>query len=405
MAKVYELRQTEVWDGNMAASHALRQAQVDLMVMYPITPSTPIVQNYSTFLANGYVDGEMVRVESEHAAMSGCVGAAAAGGRVTTATSSQGLALMIEVLYQAAGMRLPIVLNLVNRALASPLNIHCDHGDMYLTRDTGWVSLLTSNPQEVYDFTLMAFKISENLKVRIPTIVNQDGFICSHTASNVKTLSDKEAYDFIGEYIPHRAMLDFDNPVSYGAQTEEEWYYEHRALLHHTLMESKSVIEEVFAEFAKITGRKYGLVEGFDMDDADIAILAIGTVVGTARMAAKNMRKNGIKAGVITIKALRPLPIEQLRRALSSVKAVAIMDRCLTVGSVPALFSEISSIMYNEPKRPIISSYIYGLGERDITIKELEEVFAEVDKNAKANKLETYTQQFIGVRGPKIAFK
>ena len=188
MAAKMELQTTEVWDGNMAATHAMRQAQIDVVAAYPITPSTPIVQTYASFLADGYVDGEFVMVESEHAAMSGCVGAAAAGGRVATATSSQVFALMVEGLYQASGMRLPIVLNLVNRALASPLNVNGDHSDMYLSRDTGWISLCAYNAQEVYDLNLMAFKIAEDLAVRLPVIVHQDGFICSHTAQSVHPL-------------------------------------------------------------------------------------------------------------------------------------------------------------------------------------------------------------------------
>ena len=216
MALKYDLLKTEVWDGNMAASHALRQAQIDVVAAYPITPSTPIVQNYGKFVSDGYVDGEFVMVESEHAAMSACVGAAAAGGRVSTATSSQGFALMVEVMYQASGMRVPLVLNLVNRALAAPLNVNGDHSDMYLSRDCGWVSLCTYNPQEAYDFNLMAFKIAEDMRVRIPVIVNQDGFICSHTAQNVQPLSDEDAYKFIGEYQAKNALLDFSKPVTYG---------------------------------------------------------------------------------------------------------------------------------------------------------------------------------------------
>ncbi len=194
MAEKMELNKVEVWDGNYAAAQALRQAQVDVVAAYPITPSTPIVENYGNFVANGYVDGEFVMVESEHAAMSGCVGAAAAGGRVATATSSQGFALMVEVLYQASGMRLPIVLTVVNRALASPLNVRGDHGDMYLGRDSGWIQLDAFNAQEAYDLTLMAFKIGEDINVRLPVMVHQDGFITSHTAQNIHPLSDDEAY-------------------------------------------------------------------------------------------------------------------------------------------------------------------------------------------------------------------
>lgn len=404
MAKTYELQEIEVWDGNMASSHALRQAQVDVMSMYPITPSTPIVQNYAAFLANGYVDGEIITVESEHAAMSGCVGAAAAGGRVTTATSSQGLALMIEVLYQAAGMRLPIVLNLVARALASPLNIHCDHSDLYLTRDTGWLSLLTCNPQEAYDFTLMAFRIAENLKVRIPTIVTQDGFLSSHTAQNVKPLSDEVAYKFVGDYISKNPMLDFNKPVTYGAQTEEDWYYEHRAQLHAALMESSSVIEEIFEEFYKLTGRKYNLVESYDMADADVAIFAIGTTAETARVAAKEARAKGIKAGVVTIRSFRPFPTEKVKEALKNVKAIAVLDKAMSIGAMGPLYSEVAGALYNLQNKAVASNYIYGLGERDMTVSDLLGIFEEINKNAKEGKLLTNLQQFIGLRGPKLSF-
>ena len=309
MAKVYDLQEVEVWDGNVAASHALRQAQIDVMAAYPITPSTPIVQDYGTFVGNGYIDGEFVLVESEHAAMSGCVGAAAAGGRVATATSSQGLALMVEVLYQASGMRLPIVLNLVNRALAAPLNIHGDHSDMYLCRDAGWIQLCTCNPQEAYDFNLMAFKIAEDYDVRVPTIVNQDGFLSSHTAQNVRPLSDEEAYKFIGDYKVKNALLDFSKPVTYGVQAEEDWHYEHKAQLHAAIMDSMPVIERVFNEFKEKTGRAYKPVMSYDMDDAEVAIFAIGTTAKSARVAAKAMREARHKSWSCNYPCITPIPL------------------------------------------------------------------------------------------------
>lgn len=403
MAEKYELLKTEVWDGNMAASHALRQAQIDVVAAYPITPSTPIVQNYGKFLSDGYIDGEFVMVESEHAAMSACVGAAAAGGRVATATSSQGFALMVEVMYQASGMRVPIVLNLVNRALAAPLNVNGDHSDMYLSRDTGWLSLCAYNPQEAYDFNLMAFRIAES--TRIPTIVNQDGFICSHTAQNVNPLSDEEAYKFVGEFKPKNAMLDFSKPITYGAQTEEDWHFEHKAQLHHDIMESAKTIEEVFAEFAKLTGRKYSLVEKYDMDDAEVAIVALGTTVESARIAAKNARAKGIKAGVVSIRTLRPFPYTQVAEALKNCKAVAMLDRSLPAGAMGMLFNEVGvAVLQNSTSKPVLSNYIYGLGGRDMTQDILNEIYQELDNNAKAGKLTHATQQFVGLRGKKLAF-
>ncbi|PAF47971.1 2-ketoisovalerate ferredoxin oxidoreductase [Helicobacter sp. 12S02232-10] len=406
MASAVELQEIEVWDGNMAASHALRQAQIDVVAAYPITPSTPIVQNYGSFVSNGYVDGEFVMVESEHAAMSACVGAAAAGGRVATATSSQGFALMVEVLYQASGMRLPIVLNLVNRALASPLNIHGDHSDMYLGRDAGWINLCTCNPQEAYDFNLMAFRIAEDMEVRIPTIVNQDGFLSSHTAQNVRPLSDEVAYKFIGDYQSKNSLLDFNKPATYGAQAEEDWHFEHKAQLHSALMHSSRVIEKVFGEFAKLTGRKYNLIETYDIEDAEVAVFALGTTVESARVAAKNARKRGIKAGVATIRSFRPFPYAELGNALKNLKAIAIMDKSLPAGAMGALFNEVGTSLYQvkDSKHPILSNYIYGLGERDLTQVDLENIFKELQENAQAGKLTHPTQQFIGLRGPKLSF-
>ncbi len=406
MAKVYDLQEVEVWDGNVAASHALRQAQIDVMAAYPITPSTPIVQDYGTFVGNGYIDGEFVLVESEHAAMSGCVGAAAAGGRVATATSSQGLALMVEVLYQASGMRLPIVLNLVNRALAAPLNIHGDHSDMYLCRDAGWIQLCTCNPQEAYDFNLMAFKIAEDYNVRVPTIVNQDGFLSSHTAQNVRPLSDEEAYKFIGEYKVKNAMLDFSKPITYGVQAEEDWHYEHKAQLHAAIVESMPVIEKVFEEFKAKTGRAYKPVMSYDMEDAEVAIFAIGTTAESARVAAKAMRANGIKAGVVTIHVLRPFPYEQVGEALKNAKAVAIMDKSSPAGAMGAMFNEVSAAIYRAAtnNRPILSNYVYGLGERDLTQKDIKKVYSELAEDVKAGKLTHKSQQWICLRGKEMGF-
>lgn len=406
MALKIELQEVEVWDGNMAASHALRQAQIDVVAAYPITPSTPIVQNYGNFVSNGYIDGEFIMVESEHAAMSACAGAAAAGGRVATATSSQGLALMIEVLYQASGMRLPILLNLVNRSLASPLNVNGDHSDMYLTRDAGWINLCTYNPQEAYDFNLMGFKITEDLRVRVPIIINQDGFICSHTAQNVRPLSDDDAYNFIGDYKQHNAMLDFNNPVTYGSQTEEDWHFEHKIQLHNAIMNSTPIIEEVFDSFYKLTGRKYNIVETYDSLDADLIIVALGTTVESARVASDKMRKKGWKTGVVSIRSLRPFPYKKLGDALKNAKAIATLDRSSPAGTLGMLFNEVAACVYQveNTKHPIISNYIYGLGGRDLTQKHLEDVFNDLNNNALKGSLTHPTQQFLGLRGKTIGF-
>ncbi len=405
MAEKMELNEVEVWDGNMAASQALRQAQVDVVAAYPITPSTPIVQNYGSFLANGYIDGEFVMVESEHGAMSGCVGAAAAGGRVATATSSQGFALMVEVLYQASGMRLPIVLCVVNRALAAPLNVNGDHSDMYLGRDSGWIQLDAFNSQQAYDLTLMAFRIGEDHDVRLPVMVHQDGFITSHTAENVYPLSDDEAYEFVGEYKPKNAMLDLARPVTYGVQTEEDWHFEHKARQHHDLMTNVfGKVEEVFDAFEKKTGRKYNLVERYFMDDAEVAIVALGTTVETAEAVAKKLRAEGIKAGVVAPRLIRPWPFKQIQEALKGVKAIGCLDRSSPNGAMGMLFNEVSATIYPTGDRPVITNYVYGLGGRDFTVEHAEEIFKELKANADAGEPTTPLQQFVGLRGPKLSF-
>jgi len=400
-----ELRDIEVWDGNFAAAQALRQVQIDVVAAYPITPSTPIVEGYAKFLADGYVEGEFVMVESEHAAMSGCIGAAAAGGRVATATSSQGFALMVETLYQSSGMRLPIVLNVVNRALAAPLNVNGDHSDMYLGRDCGWIQLDAYSPQEAYDLNFIAFKVSEDHDVRLPCMVHQDGFMTSHTAQGVRTLTDDQAYGFVGEYKPMNDMLDLDHPVTHGVQTEEDWHFEHKARQHNDLMTKvMPKIQEVFDDFEKLSGRKYNIVEGYDMDDADVAVVCMGTSVETAREVAKEMRAEGIKAGVVGIRVFRPFPFMEIAEMLKDIKAIAALDRSSPNGAPGMLFNELSGVLFSQKSQASLSGYVYGLGGRDLTKAHLVSLYKELQANADAGKVLTPLQQFIGVRGPKLSF-
>ncbi len=407
MAKEFELNEVEVWDGGVSAAQALRQAQVDVVAAYPITPSTVIVEGYGSFMANGYVDGEFVMVESEHAAMSGCVGAAAAGGRVATATSSQGFALMAEVLYQASGMRLPIVLTVVNRALAAPLNVRGDHSDMYLGRDSGWIQLDAFDAQEVYDMTLCAFKIGEHLDVRLPVMLHQDGFTTSHKASNVYPLKDSVASKFVGDYVPVDDMLDFTKAVTHGAQTEEDWHYEHKAKQHKALMDSASVIDSVFAEFKELTNREYKRLETYMLEDAEVALVLLGSSVETARVAIKELREEeGIKVGIIAPRCFRPFPYDLIQDAIdnSLVKAICCMDKSAPGGAMGTLFNEISAAAYNTNTRPMITNYIYGLGGRDFSVEEAKRIIKEQVAHVKAGKITTPIQQFSGVRGPKLGF-
>lgn len=405
MAEKMELRDIEVWDGNMAASQALRQAQVDVVAAYPITPSTPIVENYAGFTANGYVDGEFVMTESEHGAMSCCIGAAAAGGRVATATSSQGFALMVETLYSASGMRLPIVLNVVNRAIGAPLNVNGDHSDMYMGRDSGWIQLDSYNPQNAYDLNFIAFKVSEDHEVRLPAMVHQDGFMTSHTAQGVHTLSDDVAYGFVGEYKPMNDMLDLDHPVTHGVQTEEDWHFEHKARQQHALMTAVlPKIQTAFDEFEKLTGRKYNIVETYNMEDAEIAVVCMGTSVETAEEVSNELRAQGIKAGVVGIRVFRPFPLERIAEVLKGCKAIAALDRSSPHGTVGALYNELSGALFNTDTKAVMTNYIYGLGGRDLTKAHLVGIFNDLKANADAGKPTTPLQQYIGLRGPKLSF-
>ncbi len=400
-----ELESRVVWDGNTAASQAMRQAQIDVVAAYPITPSTPIVQNYSQYAADGDINGgEFVMVESEHAAMSACVGAAAAGGRVATATSSQGFALMVEVLYQASGMRLPIVLNVVNRALASPLNIHGDHSDMYLGLLSGWINLCAFNPQEVYDMNLCAFKIAEDLSVRLPVMVHQDGFLTSHTNEVVHPLDDATAYNFIGDYKFVNPMLDFSKPVTYGAQTEEEWHYEHKSNQNAALMNSFGVIEKVFADFEKLTGRKYKFVETYKTEDADEVVVALGSVTGTLKLTVDKLRKDGKKVGLVAIRVMRPLPREELAAIFKNVKSVAILDRCAPMGTTGTMFNDVCSVLLDAGINVPVLNYIYGLGGRDTTIEHLTKVFSDLEECSKAKKRVKPLIQNINLRGKELSF-
>ena len=402
--KIMELNTVEVWDGNTSNAQALRQAGVDVMSAYPITPSTGTVEGYAGFHANGYVDGEIMMVESEHAAMSGCIGAAASGARAATATASQGLALMIETLYQASGMRMPIVLCLINRALAAPLNVNGDHSDMYLTNQTGWISLDSCNPEEAYDMTLCAFKIGEHKDVRLPVIVHQDGFMTSHTAQNVRPLSDEQAGDFVGEMLEVNSMLNFDKPVTHGVQTESDWHMEHKAKQHDAMMKSPKVIEEVFEEYAKLSGRKYNMIEEYKLEDADVVIACLGTTFETAQIAVDNMRAKGIKAGIIMPRVFRPTRVELLAAKLQNAKAVVCMDRAAPGGQLGILFQDISSSLINTPARPLMSDLIYGLGGRDMTVVELEEIISNAQDEVNAGKLNGSIQRWIGVRGPELKY-
>jgi len=402
--RTMELNTVEVWDGNLANSHALRQASVDVVAAYPITPSTGTVEGYAQHHANGYVDGEFVMVESEHAAMSGCIGAAAAGARAATATSSQGLALMVETLYQASGMRMPIVLCMINRALAAPLNVNGDHSDMYLANQSGWISMDACTPEESYDLVLCAFRIAEHKDVRLPVIVNQDGFLTSHKAQNVRPLSDEAAYNFVGDYQEVNSLLNFSKPVTHGVQTESDWHFEHKAKQHDAMMKSTKVIEEVFEEYAKLSGRKYKMIETYLVEDADVVIVCLGTTYQTAQMAADQLRAEGKKVGVLMPRVFRPTQLEIIAKTLKNAKGIVCMDRSAPGGQTGLIYNDVAAALFNTSARPLLSNVIYGLGGRDINIVALKGIFNAALEEVSNGKLNGSIQRFVGVRGPELKY-
>ncbi len=402
--RTMELNTVEVWDGNVANGQALRQASVDVVAAYPITPSTGTVEAYASHHANGYVDGEFVMVESEHAAMSGCIGASAAGARAATATSSQGLALMVETLYQASGMRMPIVLCMINRALAAPLNVNGDHSDMYLANQSGWISIDACTPEESYDLVLCAFKIAENKNVRLPVIVNQDGFLTSHKAQNVRPLTDEVAYNFVGDYQEINSLLNFDKPVTHGVQTESDWHFEHKAKQHDAMMKSPKVIEEVFEEYAKISGRKYNLIETHMTEDADVIIVCLGTTYQTTQMTVDKLRAEGKKVGCMMPRVFRPTQLDTLVKVLKNAKAVVCMDRSAPGGQTGLIYNDVAAALFNTSSRPLLSNVIYGLGGRDINIENLTSVFNHALEEVASGKLNGAIQRFVGVRGPELKY-
>ncbi|HUT32586.1 MAG TPA: pyruvate ferredoxin oxidoreductase [Planctomycetota bacterium] len=382
--------------GNDAAAEALRQVNPDVVPVYPITPQTELMHAFAQYHADGRVDTEMVLVESEHSAMSAAVGASAAGARVATATSSQGYALMVEVCYIAAAYRLPIVMPLVNRALSGPINIHCDHSDAMLARDTGWIQLWCENAQEAYDNTLMAFRIAEHPDVLTPAIVNLDGFILSHTAEVVDLLDDEVARRFIGEYKPQQMLLDTDHPYSMGALFLTDNYYEARRQQQAAIEGALPVIEAVSREYSQLSGRPYDILESYRLDDAELALVAVGSTTGTAKVAVDELRDEGLKAGLLKIRLYRPFPGPQITAAIRNAKAVGVMDRAISYGlNGGPLFHEVRSAAYGKMSVPF-ASYVYGLGGRDIIADEIKGIFRDLEAVAKG--ADTSATRYVGVR-------
>jgi pyruvate ferredoxin oxidoreductase alpha subunit len=387
--------------GDHVAAEAMRQIEPDVVAAYPITPQTEIVMTFAQFVADGNVATEMIPVESEHSAMSACVGAAASGARTMTATSANGLALMWEIVYIAASTRLPIVMPVVNRALSAPINIHCDHADTMGTRESGWLQIYCENIQEVYENIIMAVRIAEHKDVLLPIMVCQDGFITSHSLEKVKIYDDKKVKDFIGEYKPRHPLLDVDNPVTYGPLDLQDYYFEHKRQQSEAIKNVLEVAPQVFSDFKKHFGTEYDFIETYKMDDADVAIVALSSTAGTTKVVVDQLRKEGKKVGLLKPRFFRPFPKAKIIQALKGLKAVAILDRSESFSNQGGpLFTEIRSSLFDEPERALLVNYIYGLGGRDINTEDIKSIFLNLEKVARQKKV-TNLITYFGVRGRK----
>ncbi len=383
--------------GNEAVALAMRQINPDVVAAYPITPATEIVQIFSTYVADGLVNTEFVAVESEHSAMSATLGASAAGARAMTGTSSQGLALMWEMLYICAGLRLPVVMPVVNRALSAPINIHGDHSDTMGARDAGWIQIFSENSQEAYDNLIQAIRIAEHPEILLPTMVTMDGFIISHAMEVVEIQSDEDVRKFLGTYKPERTVLDIDRPITMGGLDFTDYYFEHRRSIAEPMINAKQYILEVAAEFEQKFGRKYGLFEEYKMEDADYAIVVLGSTAGTAKIAVDELRAQGVKAGMLKIRVFRPFPYEEIAEAIAKCKAVAVMDRSDGLaGRGGPVFGEVRNAICDMEKKPITVDYVYGLGGRDIDVEMIKSVYSDLQRIAATGDKALVT--YLGVR-------
>jgi len=384
--------------GNEAVATAMKQINPDVVAAFPITPSTEIPQYFSTFVSNGQVDTEFVAVESEHSAMSACIGAEAAGARAMTATSANGLSLMWEMIYIASSLRLPIVLSLVNRAVSGPLNIHNDHSDAMGVRDAGWIMLFSENNQEAYDNTIMAHRIAENKNVQLPLMVCQDGFITSHSIENIELIEDDKVKEFVGEYHPEHYLLNKKEPIAVGPLDVQTYLFEHKFQQAEAMRNAKQVILDVSKDFEKMTGRHYSLFEEYKLDDAEIAIVCMNSTAGTTKFVVDSLRSKGIKAGLLKIRVFRPFPGEEIAKALANVKAVAILDKADSLNAIGgALYEDVVSNLYVNKVNVLAVNYVYGIGGRDTKSDDIESVFNDLLKIKENGKIDN-PYRYLGVR-------
>jgi pyruvate ferredoxin oxidoreductase alpha subunit len=396
--------------GDEAVAYAVKQCDVDVVAAYPITPQTIIVERFSEYVHNGEVETEFICTESEHSALTCCLTASAVGARTFTATASAGLALMHEILYVTSGCRAPVVMAVVNRALSAPINIHCDHSDSMVERDSGWIQIYAENSQEAYDSIIQAFRIAEHQEILLPTLVGLDGFFLSHTLENVSVLPDEIVRNFVGQrqfplvknhegkLVPFK--LDPENPVTIGPLDLHDYYFEHKRQQEETMRKAPEIIKKIHEEYAEISGRRYGngLVEPYRLDDAELAVICLGSTAGTVKTVVDQLRAKEVKAGLLRMRVFRPLPAQEIIEALQNVKALAVMDRSCSFGGYGGpIFHEIRHALYDSNIHPHVVNYIYGLGGRDMSQHLIRKIYQDL-----AGILETgqigQTVQFIGLR-------
>lgn len=361
--------------GNESTAYAAKLARVKVIPAYPITPSTLFPEKISELIANGEMEAEFLPVESEHSALSAAIGAAATGVRAMTATASQGLALMHEVLFIASGMRMPIVMAIGNRALSAPVNIWADQQDTIAERDSGWIQFYAETNQEALDLTLIAFKVAENDKVLLPAMMGMDAFVLTHTMEPVNVPEQEDVDEFLGEKKINYPVLDPEKPATFGAFVFPEHYMDIRYSQFIAMEHARSVIDDVFNEFEKKFGRKYSKVSGFMVDDAEIVFVTMGSMTGTARETVRKLREKGEKVGLVKITVYRPFPKEEIVSLTKNAKVVAVVDRNISPGFAGAIFTETVASYNNEKKRPKIIDFIMGLGGRDVKIENYEQVY------------------------------
>ena len=390
MKKLVKQERTAM-SGDEAVAFAVKQSDVDVVAAYPITPQTIIVEKFGEYVADGEVQTEFVCTESEHSALAASLSASATGARTFTATASAGLALMHEMLFVTSGCRAPVVMAVANRALSAPLNIHGDHSDSIAQRDCGWIQLYVENAQEAYDSVIQAFRIAEDFEVMLPIMVGLDGFTVSHTLENVEKLPDEVVKEFVGTRLLPNVLthenkkvpfkLDPDNPMTMGPMALPNYYFEFKRQQDEAMKNALSVIQKVNDEYAELTGRKYGngLVETYRLEDAEIAAVCIGSTAGTMKTIVDELRQEGIKAGLLRLRVFRPLPVEEIRTALENVKAVAVLDKSLSFGgNGGAVFHEVRHVLYDSKAKPYIVDYVYGLGGRDASPRELRSIYQDL---------------------------